>query len=227
MTRLDHKIKWKQIADRLYAGLYAWGVSNDVCFARRLYDHKEGYFETPKTYIDGVSYNDGSWHIYNTCWTRGGSVHTKIKCMTKNTFIRYVYGYMCFLKVDGITDRREMLYYTIRFIRERVIIPEGLFEYNDRNRKFLEERIDTVLKSDIVDQFKDVRNYAFEPGITSKMSRTEYTILQRKTQGSYKDKLIEKYYDSSLSVEQNLTVMNEAGLDIKKSRLYQWMKDHK
>lgn len=227
MIRFDHKIKWKEAADKIYNGLYRWGVSNDVDLAQRIKEHREGYYETPKTYVDGVAYNDGSWHIYNTCWTKNGKVTTKIKCMSRNTLIRYIYGYVCFLKSDGITDRREMFYYTIKFIRERLIIPQGMFEYNYVNKKFLEGRIDFVLASDIDDDFKDSRNYAFEPGITGRLTREDYTRLQRMVQKEYKDRMIEKYYDSSLSVEQNLTVMNEAGLQIKKSRLYIWLKTQK
>ena len=227
MIRLDHKVKWKNAVDQLYIGLLRWGITNDTSFAARLQHHKDGYFETPKEYIDGVCFNDGTWHIYNTCITKGKKVVTKIKCMNSNTFIRTVYGYICFLKVDGITDRREMLYYTIKFIRERIIIPEKLFEYNEVNKKFLESKIDLVLKSEVEDKFKDTRHYAFEPGITSRISRSDYTKLQKSTQKIYNDMMIEKFYDPSLTVEDNLTVMNKSGLDIKKSKLYSWLKDRK
>ena len=84
---LDEKVRWKVLRDEILEG-HRWL-------------EKEGLYESPKIYVNGVAQNDGSWVKY---------VHNgKLWCRNKEEIGRYLYGYMCFLLKVQVDDNWELL----------------------------------------------------------------------------------------------------------------------
>ena len=227
MDTID-KTKWARAADGLYSGTLTelWG---DFTSWGRLDKHKDGYYETPKKYINGVAHNDGSWLRYKTERWSHGKLVTKIRCSTKKDVIKILFEYICFLKLDGVTNKDEMVYYTMKLIIDKLFIPEGLFEYDDQNRKLLYDLVDAVLKKpndEIRCNRKDPRSSCFDPSYTTGLSKTTMMNVGKKVKKNERSELIAKYYRPGMSYRQVAKIMNEDGIKISKTTIERWVKDN-
>ena len=234
MTKIyDTKEQWIKYRKNLHLKLpHSDKLIPELEVRIRIQKNTEGLFETPKTYTDGVAYNDGSWLIYNTCRTTKCKVRTKIKCNTKNDIIKKLISYLFFLKEVGITNKYEMLYYAIYFISDRLFYTKGMFDCNDNNKVLIGKKISYVLNrkgSCSCSRFDD-RKFCFDPKLKNsfksygKLNRKLYTKEQKRIVKESKDELIRKYYNSELSIRENVKVMKENGIEVSKSSLGRWLK---
>lgn len=212
---LDEKTRWIKLREELYKTI-TWRVSPSE---KEAYDR--GLYESPKTYVDGVAYNDGSWVKY---------IHNgKLWCRNKEEIGRYLYGYMCFLLKVEIVDNMELWYYSLCFLIDVLEYRKGLFGCSMENRIRINTIVQKVYKTrpaDIKTAKKDERAFCIDPKMIVGMTVAEKTRLQKKIQKELTDARIAELYDRELSIRKNVERFNEKGLQISPSRLHQWLKEN-
>ena len=194
---------------------------------QRVYDYREGIWETPKVYIDGYAYNDGSWLIYNTCRISCGKFKNKVYCRTRKDMIDNLYSYICFLKNIGMDNTLEMGYFAFCHIIVKLTFTKGLFAPTKQNLDLLECIIQSIRKNDICCYRKDTRKYCMDPRMKEGKTTGQKVGLQRKKDKEVTWKRIEELYDETLTNKQNLLKMKEAGLPICERTLQEWKKSHR
>lgn len=228
MINLDDKREWIKAKESFFRKMYCDTYYPAEC-KLRMYAHSYGLYETPKSYVNGVAYNDGSWLIYNTCRKKGKTLRNKIYCKTKKDLIEYVYGYLCFLKKIGITDAEEMTYYAMCYVIYKLTFRKGLFSCA-KNKWELLEMAKGVLKKDVNDikcQRKDPRKTALDPKIKKDMTVGEKTKIVKRLQRDRTDELIEKWYDPMLSIRKNVDVFRKNNVPVGKATLERYLKRKK
>lgn len=207
-------------------------------FSQRMKD--KVIYESPKTYVDGVAYNDGTWVIYETFRTnKGGKLIGNFKIKDLNDLIRRLYGYMVFLKLAGISNQKMLVYFTVVFF-DRLVYRKGLFDCNMKNKDILNKLADRVMAKTNEELTKDWtrgktkdkigcwddREFCLETTGMSKseVSRKRNAILDRKKK---LDDQIEAHYDEGKSIRDMLDILHSAGVKIGKSRYCLWLKEHK
>lgn len=235
----DDRKDWYEYRKKVYLEILK---NNDIDFNIRRFvqqNKNQVIYETPKTFVDGVAYNDGTWVIYNTikCNKRKKAVWN-IKITNYEHLIRVLYGYIAFLKVAGINDKESMLYFTLTFF-DRLTFLKGIFDCNDTNKKRILQLVEFVIKKNIDELTKDWtrnetkrircwddRKFAIK---TDGMSTSEIRKIQHKVMGKKQktDELIKKHYKPNLSIAKNLEILKENGVKCSKRRLCNWMKEQK
>lgn len=226
----DDKVGWKELRDRLYRNLMT-----DPNYPRenkkRIQDSRDGLYETPKTYIDGIAYNDGSWLIYNTCRITGGKFRGKVLCKTKKHVIENIYGYMCFLRKVGVEERDELIFHTICYIIYKLVFSKGMFGSTRTNIDLLKTKTETVMKK-APDEVEcpsriDTRKFCMSPAILNTMTTAQKVKFEKTIQKKMTDDLISRWYNPEMSVRKNVIELNRKGVDIKKSRLEEWIQENR
>ncbi len=212
---LDEKTRWKKLREEAF-GIITWNLSPS-----EKEEYKCGLYESPKTYVDGVAYNDGSWVKY---------VHNgKLWCRNKDEIGKYLYGYVCFLLRTGKYDNIEMWYYSLCFLIDMLEYKKGLFGCSPENQ----EMIDSIIRklcmktpAEIKTAKVDERSFCIDPMLMKGMTVAEKTRLQKKIQKELTDARIAELYDRELSIRKNVKQFKEKGLEISPSRLHQWLKEN-
>ena len=212
---LDEKVRWKVFRMELF----------EIATRRLSYSEKKAYYrglyESPKTYVDGVAQNDGSWVKY---------VHNgKLWCSNKEEIGRYLYGYVCFLLKADVDDYDWIWYYSICFLIDVLEYRKGQFGCSMENKERIQFIIHKVLNTpptDIKTAKKDEREFCIDPMLIKGMTVAEKTRLQKKIQKELTDARIAELYDQDLSIRKNVERFNEKGLQISPSRLHQWLKEN-
>lgn len=148
-------------------------------------------------------------------------------------------------KVEDGSKRRKKLFE--RMCLRRVINPDATPEtilfnaYVDLNRYFETTDITVdILKRNVINTFKltvdEIKELYKTPIANSSKKRPTFIIKKKagetiketisKTRKILKDSLIGNLYDDSLTIEENLKIMNSNGVKVAKSRLYQFVKDN-
>ena len=201
------------------------GSSNiPIDVRRRVRIHKDGLWETPKTYDeDGYAYNDGTWLIYNTCRITNGKFRNRMLCKSKDDVIRYAYSYLCFLVKIGITEKYEMSYYALCFVDTRLALPDGVFSYNMTNRTKIDELVVSALKKgECVECYRyDDRKFCISP----KMGNKDAMRQTKRKEMNY-DRIME-LYDASKTLDQNVFNMKRNGVEVSNKTLRRCLKDRK
>ena len=138
-------------------------------FQRQMvYDYRDGLYETPKVFIDGYAYNDGSWKKFNTgCMYKTGYRGMMI-CWDKKSIIDCLYAYMCFLKKIGVNDSKVFGYFTVVYMLDKLDFKDGMFPKNNNNINILSGMIGEVMEKDISDiccDYDDKRKYVIPPDL--------------------------------------------------------------
>lgn len=193
----------------------------------RVQTYSNGLWETPKVYTDGFAYNDGSWLLYNTCRSKGGTFKNKIYCKTKNDVIKNLYSYLSFLKKVGLTNTLEMGYFATCHIIYRFSLPEGVFPQKSANMVQIEELIKKVTKNDVSCDCKDPRNYCMDPKMKKGKKKGQITMIQRMKDKELLWKKIEELYDETLTNSQNIARFKEEGLEVSESTLHRWKRQYR
>ena len=229
MDETIDKTKWQKVADGLYTATLSKLWSESIDDWSRLDGHLDGYYETPKKFINGVAKNDGSWLRYKTERWSHGKLVTKVICTTRKDVIKILYEYLLFLKLDGLTITGEMLYYAMKLILDKLIIPKGVFEYNETNRKLILDFIEEI-KNKPVEEIrcnrKDPRKIAFNPNLTKDMTRADKLRISKKVKKNERYEQISKYYNPGLSYRQIAKMMNEDGIKISKTTIERWVQEN-
>lgn len=212
---LDEKMRWRAFRKEVHDWL-TWNLSPS-----EKEEYKCGLYESPKTYVDGVAYNDGSWVKY---------VHNgKLWCRNREEIGRYLYGYVCFLLKAGDYDKDELWYYSLCFLIDVLEYRKGRFGFSMENRSWIDSIIEkvcrkrpAVIKTAIV----DARSFCIDPKLMRGMTVAQKTRLQKKIQKKLTDERIAELYDRELSIRKNVERFKEKGLEISPSRLHQWLKEN-
>lgn len=197
-------------------------------------------YESPKTYVDGIAYNDGSWVIYETFRTnKGGKLIGNFRIKDLNDLIRRLYGYMVFLKLAGISNKKMLVYFTVVFF-DRLVYQKGMFDCNWKNKDILNKLADRVLCKSNDELTKgwtrgkdknkkgcwDDRKFCLD---TSGMSKSEVSKKRNEVLGKKQklDDQIEELYEDGKSIKEMLDILHRNGVKIGKSRYCLWLKEHK
>lgn len=197
-------------------------------------------YESPKTYVDGVAYNDGSWVIYETFRAnKGGKLVGNFRVKDLNDLIRRLYGYMVFLKLAGISSKKMLVYFTVVFF-DRLVYQKGMFDCNWKNKDILNKLADMVLGKSNDELTKDWtrgktkekkgcwddREFSLDTSGKSKseVSRERNRVLGKKQK---LDDQIEELYEDGKSIKEMLDILHRNGVKIGKSRYCLWLKEHK
>ena len=243
-----HKMDdWKRYRVELYGRLITGGQNggfDERKVAYRVQDNPVGIYETPKSYSDGVAYNDGSWLVYNTSRIiKKGDMalyKDKVFCQDKSQVIDDLYSYILFLRKIGIEVAYEMNYYAVAFLTKYLRFYDGVFDCTMDNKKKVGEICQSALNKEPKEidcsTRTDSRKFALDPkmiekmtrGMTRKQATAETTRFQKRVMKQMKDELIRKWYDPRLSVRDNITkVFRSNGIeDVSPSRLQQWIKEY-
>ncbi len=219
----DDKKDWVSRRKELYRRILT-SPSIPVDCKQRLYHYPKGLWETPKTFVDGYAYNDGTWLIYNTYRVKGGEFHYKVMCKTKKEVVDQLYSYLCFLKQLGVNNFLEMGYFAVCHIIWKLTFSKGLFKPNTTNLNTLEHLIRTVQKTDVTCDRVDTRQYCMDPKTKNGKTKGQVVGLQRKKDREIRWRRIEELYDDTLTNQQNLDKMKDNGLDISESTLQRFKK---
>lgn len=223
----DQKKDWVNKKKELYRGIIC-STSILPMEKQRVYDNRKGLWETPKKYVDGFAYNDGSWLIYNTFRVNKGTLKYKYYCKTKKELICDISNYMYFLKQIGVTNHWEMTYYTLCFIVNKLAFREGLFKYNTTNYDLIKNMSISVINSNnvIKGDWKDDRKYCIDPKMKKNKKKSEVVSIQRKKDKEVNWNKIEELYDDSKTNKENLQTLKDNGIDISERTLQRWKKEH-
>lgn len=237
---LDNKKDWFKVRESIYRGII---TDSSIELEDRLFCQKMKntvIYESPKTFVDGVAYNDGTWVKFHTFRTKkGGKLVGNIRVMGVNDLLRTIYSYMVFLRMTGIENEKLLVYFSAMFF-DRLTYPKGMFPSNNDNIRRLLELARRVLKRSKEDLTKDWTRDESEQRVgcwddrefcleTSGMTRSEATKMQNKVMDKKKrlDEQIEKFYDQDKSIAENLDILHSNGVKVGKSRFCLWLKDHK
>ena len=219
------------------------GGFDERAIAYRVQDNPAGIYETPKSYNDGVAYNDGSWLIFNTSRTIKHNDRVmykdKVFCRDKSQVIDDLYSYALFLRKIGIEVVYEMNYYAIAFLTKYLRFYDGVFDCTTDNKKKIGEICRSAFNKEPEEidcsTRIDSRKFALDPdviermtrGMTRKQATAEKTRFQKKIMKRMKDELIRKWYNPLLSERENIKVFKSNGIeDVSLSRLHQWIKEY-
>lgn len=218
---LDNKKEWSYKRKDLYRRILTSPTMPEP-IKQRVSDHPKGIWETPKTFVDGYAYNDGTWLIYNTCRMKGRKFLCKVMCGTKNAVLEQLYSYLCFLKKIGITNTLEMGYFAVCHIIWKLTFPKGMFKPTSTNLYKIEELINTIQGKDVTCDRVDTRQYCIDPKLKKGQNKGKVVELQRKKDKEVRWMRIKELYDPALTNQQNLDKMKDNGLDISESTLHRW-----
>lgn len=221
---LDEKGRWKALRRECYNVIQgSQGIPEEL--KERVNAYKGGLYESPKTYIDGFAYNDGSWVKY---------IHKgKLRCSNKEEIGRYLYGYVCFLLKAGIDDLNELRYYSLCLLIDKLEYRKGLFGCSMESRRRIESTILDACKKrpqNVWTAVVDKRRYCQDPAVMKKMTRGKdkkeaigvKTRVQKKKDKELTDARIAERYDPNLkSIRKNAT-----RCEVSPSRLHQWLKEN-
>lgn len=226
----DNKAEW-ELERKCRFSLLAYNPDYPQEYRDRLISHKSGLYETPKTFnSEGIAYNDGSWLIYNTSRTKEGKYRGKILCQNKEQVIKYVYGYICFLRKVGINWNEEMEYYTICYIKDKLTFPKGVFNCSKPNTRLIEQKVHTILNMEYEDvecSRLDKRNFCMDPEMKKDMSRSDKVRLEKAELKKETYDYIAKYAHPKLKVIDNLIELSKHGKTISRSTFLRWKREQK
>lgn len=211
--------------------LYRWCMNPELDISdyqrQMVYYYKDGLFETPKKYIDGYAYNDGTWKKFSTgCMYKSG-YRGMMVCGSKKSLIDCLYAYMCFLKKMGVDDGKVFGYFTVVYILTKLDFKDGMFTKNQANINILSGLIGEVKEKDVDDiccDCDDERRYCIDPRYLICKSSSTKVKIQRKKDKELDWKKIEELYDDSKTNAQNLMVFHQNGLVISERTLQRWKK---
>jgi len=217
---LDDKKEWNYKRKDLYRRILTSPLP--ITSRQRVSDHPKGIWETPKKFVDGYAYNDGTWLIYNTCRIKGSKFHSKVYCRTKKDVVEQLYSYMCFLKKVGVSHPLEMGYFAVCHIIWKLTFPKRMFRPSMVNLNKIEGLIMTVQRNDVTCDRVDTRQYCIDPKLKKRQNKGKVVGLQRKKDKEIRWNRIKELYDPKLTNQQNLDKMKDNGLDISESTLHRW-----
>ena len=237
---------WKRYRGELYGRLII-GRQNDGldewAIAVRVQNNLSGIYETPKSYEDGVAYNDGSWLIFNTSRAFKHNDKTwykdKVFCRDKSQVVDDLYCYALFLRKIGIDVGYEMNYYAVAFLTKYLRFFDGVFNCTMDNKKMVAEICRSAMNKEPEEidcgTRIDKRKFALDPDMIKRMKSGkpkkwaigDTTRFQKRTQKQMKDDLIRKWYNPQLSERENIKVFKANGIEgVSLSRLHQWIKEY-
>ena len=228
--RGDRK-EWVNVKSRLYRSIMDSG-DDDLGvpdhLRQLLYDYREGLYETPKKYIDGYAYNDGTWKKFKTGCCQNGVYRKMTICGSKDDLLKKMYAYICFLRKMGIGEMVVIRYFVVVYMLDRLDFKDGMFPANQANWDKMGNYINTVLEKDIEDvccDCDDERRYAMDPRMLAGKSSSTKVKMQRKKDKELTWKKMAELYDDSKTNDQNLMVFHQNGLDISLRTLQYWKKN--
>jgi len=211
----DEKTLWKRLREESYRQV-TWGLSDEEKGA-----YECGVYESPKTYVNGYAFNDGTWVRY---------IHSgKLWCRNKDEVLAYMYGYVCFLMKVGEYDSSELFHYCLCFLVDMLEYKKGVFGCSLENKGRIESIIRKVCQkrpADVKTAKIDKRAFGMDPKKIENMTVAEKTRLQKKIEKEITDARIAELYDQGLSIRKNVERFREYGLYICPSRLHQWLKEN-
>ena len=227
--RSDRK-EWVNVKARLYRSIMDSGEDDSEVpghLRQLVYDYRDGLYETPKKYIDGYAYNDGTWKKFKTGWCQNGVYRKMTICGNKDDLLKKMYAYICFLRKMGIDEMMVIRYFIVVYMLDRLDFKDGMFPANQANWYKMGDYINTVLEKDIDDvccDCDDERRYCIDPRMLVGKSSSMKVKIQRKKDKELDWKKIEELYDDSKTNAQNLMVFHQNGLDISLRTLQYWKK---
>lgn len=217
----DDKTEWEGKRKDWYEFIIKHHTLPDV-IKQRVYDYRKGLWETPKVFVDGFAYNDGSWLLYNTCRKKGCTLHNKVFCKTKKDVIKQLYSYLCFLKKVGVNNYLEMMYFACCHIIYKLSFKKGIWDTSKKNIDLLNDLVKRVNSKEVTCDRKDTRKYCIDPKLKEELDKGKITGIQRRKDKEMTYKRIEQLYDPDLTRQQNLDKFKENGLVVSESTLKRW-----
>ena len=237
---------WKKYRVEMYGRLILGsqnGGFDERKIAYRVQDNPSGIYETPKSYNDGVAFNDGSWLIYNTSRMikKGDKAlyKDKVFCWDKGQVVNSLYSYVLFLRKIGIEVVYEMNYYAVAFLTKYLRFYDGVFDCTMDNKKKVGELCRSALNKEPEEidcgTRIDFRKFALDPNMIERMKRGkpkkqaigDTTRFQKRKQKQMTDDLIRKWYNPRLSRRENIKEFKANGIeDVSLSRLQQWINEY-
>lgn len=225
MKTWDDKKDWISKRNELYRRIISSPYQSNES-KELIQSYKQGIWETPKTFVDGYSYNDGSWIVFKTCRTTGGKFRNKILCNTKDDVIENLYCYLFFLKDIGINNILVMGYFCVCHIISKLTIRDKMWKPTLGNMNKIEELIKSVIKSTGHSNCSiDTRKYCMDPKMKKGKDVHQLTSIQRKKDKEIRWEKIEKLYDERKTNSENLKFFKENGLEISERTLQYWKKN--
>lgn len=219
---------WETIRKDLYSRCMNPDVDIPDFQKQLIYDYRGGLYETPKVFIDGYAYNDGSWKKFSTgCMYKTG-YRGMMMCGSKKSLIDCLYAYMCFLKKMGVDDSRVFCYFTVVYMLDKLDFRDGMFPKNNNNINILSSMIGEVMEKDVDDiccDCDDERRYCIDPRLLVGKSSNTKVRMQRKKDKELDWKKIEELYDDTKTNNQNLLILHQNGVDISLRTLQYWKKN--
>ena len=213
----DEKTLWKRLREESYRQV-TWGLSDEEKGA-----YECGVYESPKTYVNGYAFNDGTWVRY---------IHTgKLWCKNKEEVLRYMYGYVCFLLKVGDYDGLELFHFCLCYLIEMLEYKKGVFGCSMENRKRIVSIIEKVCRAtpaEVKTAKIDKRRFCFDPRIKKGMTVAEKTRAQKKQDKELTDAIIAELRDPAeeKSVRDGARIITERGFPVSPSRYHQWLKEN-
>lgn len=221
---------WESFRKDLYRNCMNPEVDIPDFQRQMVYDYRDGLYETPKTFIDGYAYNDGTWKRFSTgCMYKTGYRGMMI-CRDKKGVVDCLYAYMCFLKKMGVDNSKVFGYFTVVYMLDKLDFRDGMFPKNRDNINILSDMIGDVMDKDIDDiccDCDDRRKYVISPDLLRCKTKVDKVRIQRSKDREIDWKRIEELYDSSKTNIQNLMEFRKNGLNISERTLQYWKKSRK
>ena len=233
-----HKMDdWNQYRLDIYRRIITSGPSGNLEVRKipyRVQENRWGVYETQKTFENGVSYNDGSWLIFNTsrAYKHKDKViyKDKVFCKDKNQVMIDLYCYILFLRKIGIDVVYEMNYYAVAFLVKYLRFYDKVFDCTRENQNKIGELCRTASnkgKEEIdCESRKDSRQFALDPDMTRKMFPKDIIKWQKRIRKQMTDETIKKWYNPRISVRKNVEQLKANGIEISVGRMYQWIKEY-
>lgn len=196
--------------------------------------NKNGRYETPKDDLTVNIKGDKLWLKFNVRCKGGNRIRINSFNIDseENKFIKIISAYVTYLRLDGVSNKDEMLYYVIHFIFYNISFGNHLDVSYSKTKPLIDNLIDWVLQKDITEleikeEIIDERKVVAPKlknidGIEFKMSKSDKIKEAQKHRRILTDKMIAEKYNPHLTDKENCDIIG-----VVVSRLQQWKKQER
>lgn len=204
------------------------------CLDNNIEVNKNGRYETPKDDLTVNIKGDKLWLKFNIRCKGGNRIRINSFNIDseKNDFRNVISAYVTYLRLDGVSNKDEMLYYVIHFIFYNISFANYLEVSYNKTKPLIDNLIDWILQKDIskieikeniIDKRKVVAPKLKNiEGRDFKMSKSDKIKEAQKHRKILTDKMIAEKFNPYLTDKENCEIIG-----VKIRRLQQWKKQER
>ena len=171
---------------------------------------KDTVFESPKVYFNNIAVNvKEDWLKFDTMYRTKDGKPKKIFLPKMKPLARMLMLFCRFQKMLGFVDENELVYHMAYFLSTVPVVPDGVFEVNDKNIELLHKIARRILATDasekVLEELKDGRKFCIDPKCKG-LPPEDMKVLTNKGRRITNLIQIKRRYDDSKSKSENAKI---------------------